>query len=195
MASEGASSPTRIIGPLVESAGSAFVVIAFVVPVAAAVVAVGVRNVAILNLVHVVSGAIWAGATIFVAGVYGPVLMGVEPEVRGQVNTPIIPKNVFLFSGVAFAALLTGPVMAVRLGVLEFTSPAVAAALLIGAALLVGAVYLIWLQIAVFQETGTPGPPDGERVAALGGRIGMVSPIMLVLQLAMLIDMTMLPTG
>lgn len=107
--------------------------------------------------------------------------MGLEPQVRGQVNTPLIPKNVFLFSGVAIATLLTGPLLAVRMGIWSLSDPYVLAAVLIGLALLGGAAYLIRLQVAVFGETGTPGPPDGDRVASLAARIGKTSPIMLVL--------------
>lgn len=166
---------------MIESAGTGFVLIAFVVPVVAAIAAAGVRNLTFLNLVHVVCGAFWAGATVFVAGVFGPTLMGLEPQVRGQVNTPLIPKNVFLFSGVAIATLLTGPLLAVRMGIWSLSDPYVLAAVLIGLALLGGAAYLIRLQVAVFGETGTPGPPDGDRVASLAARIGKTSPIMLVL--------------
>lgn len=192
MTDDGAQPPSGTVRRLIETAGTAFVLIAFVLPVAAALVAVGLRDVTFLNLVHVTSGAIWAGATLFVAGVFGPTLLGLEPELRGQVNTPIIPKNVFLFSGVGIAALMTGPVMAVRMGLWDLSNPYVLAAVVIAVALLVGAAYLIWLQVAVFAETGSPGPPDGERVASLGAKIGKVSPLMLVLQLAILIDMSLL---
>lgn len=122
---------------MIESAGTTFVLVAFALPVAAAIVAVALRNMALLNLVHVTSGAIWAGATLFVAGVFGPTLLGLEPRLRGQVNTPMIPKNVFLFSGVAIAALLTGPVMAVRMGLWDLSNPYVLAAVVIALALLV----------------------------------------------------------
>lgn len=180
---------------LIESAGTGFVLIAFVVPVVAAIAAAGVRNVAFLNLVHVVSGAVWAGATVFVAGVFGPTLMGVEPQVRGQVNTPMIPKNVFLFSGVAIATLLTGPMLAVRMGIWSLSDPYILATVLIALALLAGAAYLIRLQVPVYAETGTPGPPDGDRVASLAEKIGKTSPVMLVLQLAILVDMSLLATA
>ena len=192
MSDEGAQPAAGLARQLIESAGAGFAVIAFVVPVGAAIVAVGLRDVALLNLVHVTSGAIWAGATLLVAGVYGPTLMGLEPQIRGQVNTPIIPKNVFLFSGVAFATLLTGPMVAVRMGIWNLTDPYLLAAIVIGVTLIIAAVYLVRLQISVFGETGTPGPPDGDRLAALGGKIGRISPLMLVLQVAILLDMSLL---
>lgn len=182
------------VGTLVGSAGTGFVVIAFVVPVLAAIVAVGWGDISFLNLVHVVSGAVWAGATVFVAGVFGPTLVGLEPQVRGQVNTPLIPKAVFLFSGVTIATLLTGPVLAVRMGIWNLANPFLLAALIIAIGLLLGAAYLIWLQINVFTAATGEGPPDAERLARLGGRIGMVSPAMLVLQVAILVDMTLLAT-
>lgn len=195
MSAEGTIQSGGLSRQIIDSAGTVFVLIAFVVPVLAAIAAAGSRNFAFLNLVHIVSGAIWAGATVFVAGVFGPTLLGLEPQVRGQVNTPMIPKNIFLFGGVAVATLLTGPMMAVRLGVWDFSNPYILAAVLIGIGLVLGAGYLIWLQVAVFSETGTPGPPDTDRVASLAAKIGKVSPLMLLLQLAILANMSLLATG
>lgn len=103
--SDGSSPPSASVGrPLLDSAGTPFVVFAFVVPVAAALAAVGSRSIVLLNLVHVASGAIWAGTTMFVGGLFRPELLGLEPDVSGRVNAPLVPKNVFLFSGVSLAA-------------------------------------------------------------------------------------------
>lgn len=180
---------------LLDSAGRPFVGVAFAVPLLAALAAAWMGDVTVLNLVHVVSGVVWAGATVFVAGVYGPTLQAVDPQVRGQVNTPMIPKTVTLFSGVAVATLVTGPVLAVEMGMWSLSNQYVLGAVVLAAGLLVGAVSLVWLQIEVFGEVTGPGPPDGERLEALGGRIGMMGAAMLVLQLAILVDMSLLATA
>lgn len=185
------ASPVR---RLADTAGGGFVSVSFFLPVVAAFAALSVQNVVFLNLVHVVSGAIWAGATVFVAGLYGPTLNSLEPDIRGQVNTPMIPKAVLLFAGVTFATLSTGPVMAVYVGLWDLTDPRIVAAVALGAALLIGATYLIWAQVAIFDEVTSPGPPDGDRLQRLGARIGTVGTVMLLLQIAILADMSLLAT-
>lgn len=177
---------------MVTSAGWPFVAVAFGIPVLAALATVVVEHLAFLNVVHVASGAIWAGATVFVAGIFGPTLMDLEPAVRGQVNAPLIPKNLFLFGGVGIATLVTGPIVAVRTGMWNLGDPYILVAVAIGVALLAGALYLVRLQVAIYGEIATPGPPDGERVGSLARQIGMVSPVMLLLQVGILIDMALL---
>lgn len=85
--------------------------------------------------------------------------------------------------------------MAVRRGLWDLSNPRLLVALLLGLGLLAGGGYMIWLHRALFGEIGTPGPPDGARVAALGGRIRTVSPLLLVVEVAILLETSLLATG
>lgn len=189
---EGEAEQPGTIGKMVDSTGVPFVVAALLVPIVLAGVAVAVGNVRLLNLVHVISGATWAGATVLVAGVLGPSLNRVDPEARSDINLVLIPKNTFLFSGVAAATVLTGPVMVTQVSYLSFSNAYVSAALGIAALLVLGAAYLVYLQAQIYNEFTSPGKPDIERVQALAGNLQKVSPAMLALQLLILVVMTLM---
>lgn len=183
------------IGQLVDDTGTTYAIIAFGVPVVAAVAAIAARAGTWLNFVHVIAGAIWAGAAIYFTGVIAPTLNGLDDEVQGTVTISLIPKAVLLFSGVAIANLLTGPVLAVEFNLWDLSDPYLLTGVLIGVALLLLAIYVVGLQLIVFREVRSPGPPDQQRIASIGGRLGQAGPVVLGLQLAVLVVMALLRTG
>lgn len=184
-----------ILGQLVEDTGVVYAVVAFVLPIGAAFAVIGIRDGELLNFVHVITGAVWAGAAVFLTGVLAPSLNRLEQDVRGQVNITLIPKNVVLFSGVAAATLLTGPVLAIELGLWDLSDPYLLSGVLIGVALLLGALYVLFLQLVVFREVRSSGPPDQQRIGRIAGRLGKAGPVILALQLAALVVMALLRTG
>lgn len=173
----------------------AFTLVAFVLPIVAAVAVSGMASVPLLNLVHVVTGVIWIGASVYLGVVLGPSLLSLDPEVRGRVNAAIIPKSVLLFAGVGIASLLTGPMLAVEQGRWSLSSPSILAALVLGVALLLVALYLVVVQAGTYGELTGEGPPDPDRMAALGAKIGRASPVMVVLQLAIVLVMAYIRTN
>lgn len=190
-----AQDSTGMLGQLVNDAGRLFVLIAFGLPVVAAIVAVGIRHGEFLNFVHVIAGTVWAGAAVFLTGVLSPTLNGLDQETQGKVSVALIPKGVVLFAAVAFATLLTGPVLAIQFGTWNLADPYLLAGVVIGIVLLVLAVYLIALQLQVFGEVHTGGPPDQARIGRIAGRIRQLGPIILGFQLAAVIVMALLRTG
>lgn len=180
---------------LVRDTGPFYPLIGFGLPVLAAIVAISIRDGEFLNFVHVVAGAVWAGAAVFFTGVLAPTLGGLDDDIQGTVTISLIPKAVLLFSGVAIATLITGPVLAIEFGLWNLSDPYLLIGILIGMALLVLAIYVIGLQLLVFQEVRLPGQPDAERLDRIGGRLGQVGPVVLGLQLAALIVMALLRSG
>ena len=164
-----------------------FLALAAGLPVGAALVAVASRDVALLNVVHVTAGGLWAGATLYVATMLGPTLQGLDPADRGAVTVPLIPKNALLFGALLFATLLTGASLAGVLG-LDNAAPVVVVAWLVGAVLLVLGVALIRFQGQVYEEVHG-GEPDRQRVAALGARIGRYGLVMAAVQVLTLVAM------
>lgn len=157
-----------------------FLGLTVVLPLGAAVVAIGLQDVAALNLVHVVTGAVWAGATVYLAGVLSPTLLELEPPQRASVTVPLIPKHILLYSSLALATLLTGAALAGVSG-RDNTAPAMLAAWLVGLALLVVAVYLVRVQGNIYGEVHG-GEPDMARVGSLASKLGKAGMLGLVLQ-------------
>lgn len=182
-------------GQLVDDTGLAYAAITVGLPVVAAVAAIAVRDGEFLNFVHVISGGVWAGAAVLFTGVLAPTLNELDDDIQGTVIISLIPKGVFLFSGVAFATLLTGPVLAVEFGLWNLSNPYLLIGVLIGAGLLILAVYVVRLQLLAFREVRSAGPPDGQRMGRISKRLGQAGPFVLVLQLAALVSMALIRTG
>ncbi len=161
--------------------------LAVLVPIAAAVVAIGSADMAALNLVHVVAGAIWAGATLYLVGVLSPTLMGLEPADRAGVTVPLIPKHILLFSSLAVVTLLTGATLAGVSG-RDNTTAVMIAAWLVGVALVLVAGYLIRVQGQIYREVHGEAPDMG-RVGALASKLGRAGLAAAALQVLALVVM------
>lgn len=183
------------VGLLVDDTGLSYATIAFGLPVVAAIVAIAIRDGEFLNFVHVVAGGVWAGAAVLLTGVLAPTLNELDDDVQGTVTISLIPKAVLLFSGVAFATLLTGPVIAVEFGLWNLSNPYLLGGLLIGVGLLLLAVYVVGLQLLAFMEVRSAGPPDEQRMGRISKRLGQAGPVVLVLQLGALVSMALIRTG
>lgn len=164
--------------------------LAVLLPLGAALVALASAYPGAINLVHVVAGATWAGATVYLTGVLSPALQDLEPMVRSQVTLPLIPKHVLLFTALLLATLLTGAALAGVTG-RDHTSAVMVASYLVGVALLAAGVYLIRLQNQIYGEAHG-SEPDMERVGALAQRLGMVGLATAGLQVIALVVMAVL---
>lgn len=173
----------------VQDVSRRFFGLAVLLPLGAALVAIGSADVATLNLVHVTAGAAWAGATLYLAGVLSPSLLDLDPAVRSQVTVPLIPKHILLFTALLLATLLTGVALAGVMG-LDHTTPVMIAAYLAGVALLLAAFYLIRLQGLIYGEVNDEAP-DMARVGALAANLGKAGVITAVLQVLTLVVMAL----
>lgn len=164
--------------------------LAVILPLGAGLVAMGSGDIAAINLVHVATGAIWAGATLYLVGVLSPTLMGLEPPDRAQVTVPLIPKHILFYTAIGLTALLTGAALAGAMG-LDHSAPLVVAAYLVGLALLVAGGYLVYLQGQIYREVHGQAP-DMNRVGALAASLGKAGMVAAVLQVVTLVVMAVL---
>jgi hypothetical protein len=163
--------------------------LAVILPLAAAVVALGTGRADALNLVHVTAGAAWAGATLYLVGVLSPTLMTLDPGVRAQLTVPLIPKHILLYSSLALVTLVTGASLAGVTG-RDNTAPVMIAAWLVGVALLVVAAYLIRVQGQIYGEVHGEAPDMG-RVGSLAANLGKAGMLGAALQVVTLVVMAL----
>ena len=164
--------------------------LAVLLPLAAGLIAIAWQDAVALNLVHVVAGAAWAGATFYIAGVLSPTLLELEPPERAKLTVPLIPKHILLYSALAAVTLLTGVTLAGVTGQ-DHGSPVMVAAWVTGAAVLVIAGYLIRVQAEIYREVHGEAP-DMARVGHLANRLRTAGVVGGVAQLAVLVVMALL---
>lgn len=122
-------------------ANPAFAVGAVAVPVAALTAALVSGNLRWLLYVHVLAGVIWTGIDVFMGGVLGPVLGGLDPEKRAAFFATFTPKMTFLLPTLATVTTVGGIVTAMEMGYFPNAMPWLAlftAATLIPIVLLIG---------------------------------------------------------
>ena len=96
------------------------VVVVAVVAVAYALTVASVRH---HTYVHVMAGVLWTGIDLFIGGVLGPVLGGLEDEQSAAVFSRLTPKTAFLLPSLAFVTIVTGLTLARRLGLFPNADP------------------------------------------------------------------------
>ena len=74
----------------------------------------------LLNWIHVLCGALWTGADLFMGFVLGPVLRALDVRSRTAVISYLVPRTLLYFPMVSLTAGTTGWFLAGRLG---FTNP------------------------------------------------------------------------
>jgi hypothetical protein len=106
----------RGIAGMGRRANPAFAVGAVVVPIAALTAAIVVGDLQWLLYVHVLAGALWTGIDVFMGGVLGPVLGGLDPEKRAAFFATFTPKMTFLLPTLANVTIAGGIVTAMEMG-------------------------------------------------------------------------------
>lgn len=98
------------------------------------IAAIAIRNVWLLNYVHVFSSLLWTGVDLFMGFVLGPILRRSDISVRREVMRQLTPRTLFLMPTVSIVAGTSGWFLAVQLGYTALGWPEygwVAAALLL----------------------------------------------------------------
>src|SRR6056297_2824294 len=73
--------------------------------------------------VHVMAGLLWTGIDIFIGGVLGPVIGGLDDEESAAVFQRLTPKTAFLLPSLAFVTIASGLTLAQRLGLFPHSDP------------------------------------------------------------------------
>lgn len=119
-----AMKPARpsVISVVIQSANPIFILIAILLPVGALIFALNFGSRAVLNYVHILTGACWTGIDLFMGFVLGPVLGGMEPKDRAVVFRRLVPKMTFLMPVLATVTIMSGIELAERLGLASLSN-------------------------------------------------------------------------
>ncbi len=87
-----------------------------IVALAIMVTAIVIRDLWLLNFVHVFSSLLWTGIDLFMGFVLGPILRRVDISLRREIMRQLTPRTLFLMPTVSIIAGTTGWFLAVQLG-------------------------------------------------------------------------------
>ncbi len=79
-------------------------------------VALATHNFFLLNWIHVLAGALWTGADIFMGFIFGPVMRRLDVAHRTAVITYLVPKTLLYFPAVSLTTSTGGWYLAAWLG-------------------------------------------------------------------------------
>ena len=71
-------------------------------------VAIFQHDIFLLNWIHVLSGALWTGADLFMGFILGPVLRRLDMQARTAVIAYLVPRTLLYFPMVSLTAGTTG---------------------------------------------------------------------------------------
>lgn len=133
--------------------------------------AIALRDLWLLNFLHVLSGLLWTGIDLFMGFVLGPILRRVDLPVRRAIVMRLMPRMVFIMPTLSIMAPTTGWYLAESLGMLDLSWPAMwwmVAALAISTVLAIqGLGVLLPTNLSVCFELAKPEPD----LAKLGRRM------------------------
>ena len=134
------------------------------------VVALVRRDLYLLNLIHVLSAALWTGADLFMGFLLGPVLRVLAIDVRTAVITYLVPRTMLYFPMVSLTAGTAGWFLANWLG---FMNPdysrhdsIIAALVLVTVMTVLGLGFLLPNNLRIWFELRKPAP-DRERIVRI----------------------------
>ena len=143
----------------------------------------------LLNYVHIMTGALWTGIDLFMGIAVGPILGAMEPRQRAEVFKRLIPKITFLMPMLSSVTIISGVLLAQRLGTLSLDNLWIMAALIITAILIIqGFGVLLPNEIRIFKQLISP-TPDVDRIVKLGMQNARLAGIQGLFQLAIIFVM------
>jgi hypothetical protein len=98
------------------------------VPPLALVAAVALRNLVVLDWVHVLTGGAWTGFDLYMGLVFSRILKSLEPPARVEVAKRLTPTTFFIIPSLAATAITSGIYLAQTLGKFDLGSPWILAA-------------------------------------------------------------------
>jgi hypothetical protein len=156
-----ASKVGRIIGP------SSILTLA--VPVVALIVALLSGSLLLLTYVHVLTGATWTGIDLFMGLVMSRVLGDLSTQSRVEVIKKLVPIMLFFMPALASVAITAGVYLAISLGWSFFSTPIIAAFIIVVILSVQGFGLILPNEVRVFLELRKPNP-DTEKIVKLGMR-------------------------
>ena len=136
------------------------------------IVAIARHDIFLLNWIHVLSGALWTGADLFMGFILGPVLRMVDMRARTALIAYLVPRTLLYFPMISLTAGTTGWFLVDWLG---FTIPAspmyrltVISLALVAVMTITGLGFLLPNSLRIWSELRRP-KPDRERIVRING--------------------------
>ena len=132
--------------------------------------AIAQRDVYLLNWIHVLSGALWTGADLFMGFILGPVLRALDIRSRTALIAYLVPRTLLYFPMVALTAGTAGWFLADWFGYTTPGSPmfgmVVLSLTLVGAMTVMGIGFLLPNSLRIWTELRRP-EPNRERIVRI----------------------------
>jgi uncharacterized membrane protein len=134
------------------------------------VAAIARHDVYLLNWIHVLSGALWTGADLFMGFILGPVLRMLDMQSRTRLIAYLVPRTLLYFPMVSLTAGTAGWFLADWFGYTtsdnpEFPLVAISVAL-VAVMTIMGLGFLLPNSLRIWSELRRP-EPDRERIVRL----------------------------
>jgi uncharacterized membrane protein len=166
--------------------------------IGAMIVAIVIRNLWLLNFIHVFSSLLWTGIDLFMGFVLGPILRRLDLSVRREVAWRLTPRTLFLMPTVSIISGTTGWFLAVELGYTALGWPSygwVAAALVLVMLMTIqGLGFLTPVNVLVCLELRKI-EPDLDKISTWMQRYFYAVAMQGAMQVAIVVIMTRFRTG
>jgi len=177
------------ISTIVQLGNPVFIIVSIVLPNAALSMAMMLGSLMLLNYVHIMTGALWTGIDLFMGFVIGPLLGSMEPQQRAEVFKRLIPKMTFLMPMLSGVTIIAGVQLTKQLGMWNFDSPWIIAAIIITIVLIVqGFGFLLPNEVRIFKQLISP-TTDVNKIVKLGMQNARLAGIQGLFQLAIIFVM------
>ena len=126
----------------------------------------------LLNWIHVLSGALWTGADLFMGFILGPALRMMDMRARTALIAYFVPRTLLYFPMVSLTAGTTGWFLADWLGFTTSASPmyhlTVISLVLVAVMTVMGLGFLLPNSLRIWSELRQP-EPNRERIVRING--------------------------
>jgi uncharacterized membrane protein len=134
------------------------------------IVALARRDIYLLNWIHVLSGALWTGADLFMGFILGPTLRMLDMRARTALIAYLVPRTLLYFPMISLTAGTTGWFLADWFGFTTSTSPmyrlVVISLAMVAVMTVMGLGFLLPNSVRIWRELRRP-KPDRERIVRL----------------------------
>jgi uncharacterized membrane protein len=134
------------------------------------IVAIARHDIYLLNWIHVLSGALWTGADLFMGFILGPTLRMLDISARTALIAYLVPRTLLYVPMVSLTAGTTGWFLVDWFGFTTSTSPmyylVVISLTLVAVMTVMGLGFLLPNSVRIWRELRRP-EPDRERIVRL----------------------------
>lgn len=156
------------------------------------IVAIARHDIFLLNWIHVLSGALWTGADLFMGFILGPALRMMDMRARTALIAYFVPRTLLYFPMVSLTAGTTGWFLVDWLGYITSASPmyrlTVISLALVAMMTVTGLGFLLPNSLRIWWELRRP-EPNRERIVRINGINIWLAGIQGLLQVAIIFAM------